>query len=134
MGISLQVVMKNDDNNFMKFGFNSITISGYTIRFTKWDLTTGNSPFGETRISLNKPKGIIMPTGTVETEINGVKRNVPYIFKMYLNKELMPGMVRQFFSGGFAKGNGSDCEYLKLTLSTTVGLAVPAPEALTLIK
>ncbi len=82
------------------------------------------------------PKGVIMPMGTVETKINGETKRVPYIFKAYQDKAKMGkgGMVRTYLTGGFAGGNGSDCEYLKISKSTTVGLAVVVPEAITLIK
>lgn len=132
LNIQLQAVIGNTPDNYSRFGFNSLTKDGYTIHFSKWDLTDGNSPFGKNRVSATMPKGIIMPVGTVTTKINGVERQVPYIFKAYENMMLKPGMVRTFLSGGF-NSNG-DCEYSKITKSTTVGLAVPVPEAITIIK
>lgn len=131
MGLELSLVLNNNLDNFMKFGFSSLTIDGYTIRFTKWDLTTGNSPFGKKRIVM--PKGIIFPEGMVETEIFGVKRKVPYIFKVYQDMDAKRGVVREYSTGGFAGGNGSDCEYLKKSWSTTVAIVAVVPEALVLI-
>lgn len=136
LSINLEVVLNNAPDNYAKYGFSSLTIDGYTVNFTKWELTTGNSPLGKNRIKTAMPKGIIMPLGTIETKINGVSRRVPYIFKAYQDhaKVGKGGMVRTFFTGGFAGGNGSDCEYIKTTKSTTVGIAVICPEAITLIK
>lgn len=135
-GVQLSVILGNTPDNFMRFGFNSITKDGYTIHFSKWSLTTGNSPLGKKRIGAVMPKGVIMPMGTVETKINGETKRVPYIFKAYQDKGKMGkgGMVRTYLTGGFAGGNGSDCEYLKMSKSTTVALAVVCPESLTLIK
>lgn len=136
LGVQLSVVLGNTPDNYMRFGFNSLLKDGYTIHFTKWNLTDGNSPLGKKRISTQMPKGVIMPMGTVETKINGETKRVPYIFKAYQDKAKMGkgGMVRTYLTGGFAGGNGSDCEYLKISKSTTVGLAVVVPEAITLIK
>lgn len=136
LGIQLQAVLNNDNSNYSRFGFHSLTVDGYTIHFTKWGLTSGNSPFGKNRVTAKMPKGIIMPTGTVKTMINGREENVPYIFKVYQDlKGHGPnsgGMIRTFLSGGF-NGDG-DCEYSKITKSTTVGIAVPCPEAVVYIK
>lgn len=136
LGIQLQAVLDNKNTNYSRFGFTSLTIDGYIIHFSKWGLTDGNSPLGKKRIKDVMPKGIIMPTGTIETVINGETRNVPYIFKAYQDLAGMgqnsAGMIRTFLSGGF-NGNG-DCEYSKITKSTTVGIAVPCPEAITIIK
>ena len=136
LNIELHVILGNTPDNMLKIGFNSLHKDGYTIHFSKWGLTEGNSPLGKKRIKDVMPKGIIMPMGTVPTKINGVERQVPYIFKAYQDfaQEGKPGMVRTYFTGGFAGGNGSDCEYLKITKSTTVGLGVVCPEAITLIK
>jgi hypothetical protein len=136
LSINLDLVLGNTPDNFMRFGFSSILVDGYTIHFSKWTLTTGNSPLGKQRIQALMPKGVIMPMGTVPTKINGVEKRVPYIFKAYQDKVKMGkgGMVRTYLTGGFAGGNGSDCEYLKISKSTTVGLAVVCPEAITLIK
>lgn len=136
LNVELSVSLGNTPDNMMKIGFKSLTIGGYTIHFSKWGLTEGNSPLGKNRIKDAMPKGVIVPMGTVPTKINGVERQVPYIFKAYQNLPLIqPGMVRTFFTGAGANINqkGSDCEYLKITKSTTVGLAVPVAEALTLI-
>ena len=136
LNIQMSVVLGNTPDNFQRFGFNSIRVDGYTIHFTKWGLTSGNSPLGKNRIASAMPKGIIMPMGTVPTKINGVEKRVPYIFKAYQDKVKMGkgGMVRTYLTGGFAGGNGSDCEYLKISKSTTVGLAIVCPESITLIK
>lgn len=136
LNVTMSVVIGNTPDNFQRFGFNSIRVDGYTIHFTKWDLTSGNSPLGKNRISSAMPKGIIMPMGTVPTKINGVEKRVPYIFKAYQDKAKMGkgGMVRTYLTGGFAGGNGSDCEYLKISKSTSVALVAPCPESITLIK
>lgn len=136
LNIQMSVVLGNTPDNFQRFGFNSIRVDGYTIHFTKWDLTSGNSPLGKNRISTTMPKGIIMPMGTVPTKINGVERRVPYIFKAYQDKGKMGkgGMVRTYLTGGFAGGNGSDCEYLKISKSTSVALVCVCPESVTIIK
>jgi hypothetical protein len=131
--INLDVNLTNEQNNMMKFGFNGFIKDGYTFWFTKWELKNGNSPMGKNRIKDVMPKGIIMPKGTVETMIMGEKRQVPYIFKAYQDMKEKSGMVRTFFTGGFANGNGSDCENLKITKSTTVGLCVVCPEAVAII-
>jgi len=136
LNIQLSVVLGNTPDNFMKIGFSSLTIDGYTIHFSKWGLTTGNSDLGKKRIKNVMPKGIIMPMGTVETTINGKERQVPYIFKMWQNLPLVQnGMVRTFFEGAGANidKKGSSCEYLKISKSTTVGIAVVCPEAICLI-
>lgn len=136
LGITLNVGLNNAENNYMKFGFNSLTIDGYTIHFSKWELTTGNSDLGKNRVAAAMPKGIIMPSGTVPTMINGVEKQMPYIFKIWQNLPMIQaGMVRTFFTGAgaHADGRGSDCEYLKITKSTNVGVAVPCPESITLI-
>ena len=134
-GVQIKVELQNSMENMSRFGFTSLIKDGYTIHFSKWGLTDGNSPLGKTRISDSMPKGIIMPMGTVKTMINGTERNVPYIFKVYQDLAGMgknsAGMVRTFMSGGF-NGDG-DCEYSKITKSTTVGIAVPCPESITLI-
>jgi hypothetical protein len=134
LNVDLKVVLGNTPDNFMKIGFNSITVDGYTIHFSKWGLVDGNSPLGKARIAATMPKGIIMPMGTVPTEINGVAKQVPYIFKAYQDKGKhgKPGMVRTYLTGGF-NGDG-DCEYAKISKSTTVGICCVCPEALTLIK
>lgn len=136
LGIQLQAVLNNAESNYSRFGFHSLTADGYTIHFTKWGLTDGNSPLGKKRIKDVMPKGIIMPTGTIKTVVNGQEMNVPYIFKAYQDMAGMgvnsAGMIRTFLSGGF-NGDG-DCEYSKITKSTTVAIAVPCPEAVTIIK
>jgi hypothetical protein len=134
LNINLELVLDNKPDNMMKFGFKALMKDGYTFYFSKWELKNGNSPLGKNRIADAMPKGIIMPKGTVKTMINGEERNVPYIFKAYQNMSLKPGMIRTFFTGGFADGNGSDCEYLKITKSTTVGIAAPCPEAIVYVK
>lgn len=131
--INLDVNLTNEQTNMMKFGFHGFIKDGYTFWFTKWELKNGNSPLGKNRIASSMPFGIIMPKGTVETTIMGEKRQVPYIFKAYQNMKEKSGMVRTFFTGGFANGNGSDCENLKITKSTTVGLAVVCPEMVCII-
>lgn len=135
LGAQINVNLDNKLDNYSRFGFVSLTIDGYTIHFSKWGLTDGNSPLGKTRIKDVMPKGIIMPVGTVKTTINGQEMNVPYIFKAYQDMAGMgvnsAGMIRTFLSGGF-NGDG-DCEYSKITKSTTVGIACPVPEAVTII-
>jgi len=133
VSINMQVDMNNANNNYARFGFNSLEVDGYTIHFSKWGMTDGNSPFSKNRVTDQQPKGIIMPIGTVATKINGVDKTVPYIFKAYQDKGKLgkPGMVRTYFTGGF-NGDG-DCEYAKVSKSTTVGLAVVCPEAITII-
>lgn len=131
-GVELHVVLNNTDNNYFRFGFNSLTYDGFTIYFSKWDLTTGNSQLGKKRMKDAMPKGIIMPKGLVTTKVNGVEKKVPYIFKVYQNLPRKQGMIRTFMSGGF-NGDG-DCEYSKITKSTTVGIAVVCPEAIVMIK
>ena len=136
LNVELSVVLGNTPDNYMKIGFNSLTKDGYTIHFSKWGLTNGNSPLGKKRIKDVMPKGIIMPMGSVSTMINGQERKLPYIFKMWQNLPLIQsGMVRTFFEGAGANinGKGSSCEYLKVSKSTTVGIAVPCPEAITLV-
>lgn len=135
-GVILNVDLDNKPNNYAQFGFTTLVKDGYTIHFSKWSLTTGNSPLGKKRIKDVMPKGIIMPTGTVETAINGVTKQVPYIFKVYQDNSMTDptapgGMMRTFLSGGH-NGDG-DCEYSKITKSTTVGIAAPVPESITLI-
>ena len=136
LNIDLKVVLNNAPDNFARYGFSSILVDGYTINFTKWELTTGNSPLGKNRIKDAMPKGIIMPMGTVPTQINGVDKRVPYIFKAYHDQAKLGkgGMVRTYLTGGFAGGNGSNCEYLETSKSTTVAIAVVCPESITLIK
>ena len=134
LNVNLEVVLGNTPDNFMKIGFNSITVDGYTIHFSKWGLVDGNSPLGKQRIGATMPKGIIMPMGTVPTQVNGVDKNVPYIFKAYQDKGKYGkgGMIRTYLTGGF-NGDG-DCEYAKISKSTTVAICCVCPEALTLIK
>lgn len=134
LGVQLQAVLGNTPDNFSRYGFNSLTVDGYTIHFSKWGLTDGNSPLGKNRLKDVMPKGIIMPMGTVQTRINGVEKNVPYIFKAYQDKGKYGkgGMIRTYLTGGF-NGDG-DCEYAKMSKSTTVGIAVICPEAVTIIK
>ena len=135
MGVEVHIVLGNTPDNYMKFGFNSLRKDGYIIHFSKWGLTDGNSPLGKKRISDVMPKGIIMPMGTVKTKINGVEKSVPYIFKCYQDFAGLgvnsAGMIRTFLTGGF-NGDG-DCEYSKITKSTTVGIACVCPEAVTII-
>ncbi|MFK5981440.1 MAG: hypothetical protein QM499_00885 [Flavobacteriaceae bacterium] len=131
--INLELELNNVQDNMMRFGFHGFIKDGYTFWFTKWELKNGNSPLGKNRIADTMPKGIIMPKGTVETKIMGETKQVPYIFKAYQDMKEKSGMIRTFFSGGFANGNGSDCENLKITKSTTVALAVVCPEAITII-
>jgi hypothetical protein len=135
LGAQIKVNLDNKLDNYSRFGFVSLTIDGYTIHFSKWGLTDGNSPLGKKRIKDVMPKGIIMPTGTIKTMVNGQEMNVPYIFKAYQDMAGLgvnsAGMIRTFLTGGF-NGDG-DCEYSKITKSTTVGIAVPCPEAVTII-
>lgn len=133
LNIALNLVLDNKPDNMMRFGFKSLTKDGYTFYFSKWELKNGNSPLGKNRIADAMPKGIIMPKGTVRTEINGVERQVPYIFKAYQNMKLKAGMVRTYFEGGFAEGNGSSCEYLEVSKSTTVAIAVVCPESICIV-
>jgi len=134
LSIDLSLVLSNNTENKMMFGYSALKKDGYTFYFSKWELKNGNSPLGKDRIKDAMPKGIIMPKGTVKTMINGAEVQVPYIFKAYQNMKLKPGLVRTFFSGGFAEGNGSDCEYLKVTKSTTVAIGCPCPEAIVYVK
>lgn len=133
LGLDVGVDICCLNNDLTKIGFISLQKDGYIINFSKWGLTEGNSVYGKTSVTM--PKGVFMPSGTVKTKINGVDRQVPYIFKGYQDKANMgkPGVVRTYLTGGFAGGNGSDCEYLKISKSTTVGLAVVCPEALVII-
>lgn len=134
LNVQLEIVLGNTPTNFMAIGFNSIRKDDYVIHFSKWGLTEGNSPLGKKRVKDVMPKGIMMPMGTVPTRINGVERNVPYIFKAYQDKAKMgkAGMIRTYFDGAFA-GTGT-CEYLEISKSTTVAIAVVCPEAITIIK
>lgn len=136
-GVELHVILDNKLTNYSQFGFKSLSLGGYTIHFTRWSLTTGNSPLGKKRIKDQMPKGIIMPTGLVETVIEGRTMMVPYIFKVYLdesltNRDAPAGMMRTYLTGGY-NGDG-DCEYSKISKSTTVGIACVVPEAITIIK
>lgn len=134
LGIDVRINADFNGFDLTKVGFSSIQKDGYVIYFSKWGLTDGNSPLGKNRIKDAMPKGIIMPMGTVPTTINGVERKVPYIFKAYQDKAKMGkgGMIRTYMTGGF-NGDG-DCEYAGTSKSTTVGLAVICPEAVTIIK
>lgn len=134
VNINMNINLENRNDNMWRFGFAGVEVDGYTFHFTKWDLTSGNSSFSRDVISSSLPHGMIMPLGTVKTKINGVERQVPYIFKAYQNMNLMPGEVRTMFTGAFAPTPTNDCEYLKVTKSTTVGLGVPCPEVLTIIN
>jgi len=107
-------------------GFQQIQYRGFTIHFTKWSLTGGNSPYSKKRVVM--PKSILMPMGTIPTKINGEDRNVPYIFKAYRNDEWMPGMTRTIIDG--AAVNNGTCEFKRITLSSDVALIVPVPEAI----
>ena len=133
-GATINVNLDNKLTNPSQFGFSTVIIDGYTIHFSKWSLTTGNSQLGKKRISEQMPKGIIMPMGEVETAINGVPMQVPYIFKVY--QDMSPvgpsGMIRTYMDGAF-NGQGT-CEYSEISKSTTVGIAAPVPEAITIIK
>lgn len=131
LGVTQNITLNNNPTNWAQFGFNTLTKDGYTIRFSKWDLVDGNSPLGKNRIKNVMPKAIIMPMGTVKTEINGETKNVPYIFKVYQNNKMKPGMIRTYLTGGF-NGDG-DCEYSKISQSTTVGIGVVVPEAITIV-
>lgn len=131
-GVELHLILNNKDCNYSNFGFCSLTKDGFTIYFSKWDLTTGNSQLGKKRMKDAMPKGIIMPKGLVTTRINGTEKKVPYIFKVYQNMRKKQGMIRTYLTGGF-NGDG-DCEYSKISKSTTVGIAVVCPEAIVMIK
>lgn len=132
LGLDVKLDVCCNGFDLSKVGFSVLQKDGYRIFFSKWGLTEGNSPLGKNRIKDVMPKGIIMPMGTVPTTINGVERNVPYVFKAYQNQMKKPGMIRTYLTGGF-NGDG-DCEYDGTSKSTTVGLAVVCPEALVLIK
>jgi len=130
-GVDVSIILEAKDELILKFGFKGFDMNEYEIRFKKWGLTDGNSPFGKKRIKGAMPKGMIVPIGLVPTVINGEKKDVPYLFKVYKDEELKPGQVRYYQDGGWL-GNGS-CEYAKLSASTTVTLVTPVPEALTII-
>ena len=130
LNINFEVVLSNTEDNFMKLGFKSLTVDGYEFRFAKWRLTEGNSPLGKNRVKDAMPKGIWIPMGTTPTMIRGEVKNVPYVFKAYQNMKKSPGMVRTFFTGAYANTPTNDCEYEKITKSTTVGIGVPCPESL----
>ncbi|WP_439132511.1 hypothetical protein [Polaribacter sp.] len=132
VSIELRSNMNNSETNFARFGFNSFTVDGYTFHFSKWGLTDGNSAFGKNRVKDTMPKGVIIPTGTVKTMINGQEQNVPYVFKVYLDNPLKPGMIRSYLAGGF-NGNGTK-EVDERSVSTDVAIAVPVPEVVVLIK
>ncbi len=133
-GVVLNVNLDNKPNNYAQFGFTTLEKDGYTIHFSKWSLTTGNSPMGKKRIKDVMPKGIIMPMGTVETVIEGRTMQVPYIFKVYMDESPIgpAGMVRTYLDGAY-NGRGT-CEYSEISKSTTVGIACVVPEAITMIK
>ena len=131
VNIGMQSDISNSSTNYARFGFNSFEVDGYNFHFTKWDLTDGNSNYGKKRVKESMPKGVIIPTGTVKTMINGVEQNVPYVFKAYLDNPLMPGMIRSYFDGGF-NGIGTK-EVDERSLSTDVAICLPIPEAVTLI-
>jgi len=131
LGVTVNVDICCLNNDLSKIGFMSLQKDGYVIHFSKWGIQDGNSVYGKKNVKI--AKGIIMPMGTTKAIINGQERMVPFIFKAYKNEKLMPGQVRTFLTGGFAGGNNSDCEYLKMTKSTTVALATVCPEVLTII-
>ena len=132
VSIELRADINNSESNYARFGFNQFTVDGYTFHFAKWGLTDGNSDFGKGKFKATMPKGVIIPTGTVKTMINGVEHQVPYVFKVYLDNPLNPGMVRTYLSGGF-NGDGTK-EVDERSVSTDVAIAMPVPEAVTLIK
>lgn len=132
--ININIDLENKNNNMWRFGFAGVEVDGYTFYFTRWDLTSGNSSFAHKTIADTMPHGLIIPMGTVKTKINGIERQVPYMFKAYQDEMLSPGEVRTFFTGAYAPTPTSDCEYLKITKSTTVGLGVPCPESLCIIN
>ena len=135
LGAITNVDVNNSNDNYAKFGYNTLQVDGYTIHFSKWGMTEGNSPFGKKRIKDVFPKGIIIPMGTTMTKINGVEQRTPYIFKAY---QTFPefnqnNMVREVLTGAFAPTPTNDCEYEKLTLSTTTGIIIPCPEPFVII-
>lgn len=132
INIELRANIDNSNSNFARFGFNSFEVDGYTFHFSKWGLTDGNSPYGKNRVKDTMPKGVIIPVGTVKTMINGQEQNVPYVFKVYLDNPLKPGMVRTYLSGGF--NNDGTKEVDERSVSTDVAIALPVPEAVCLIK
>lgn len=134
LGVTMNMDVSNGQDNWFNLGFSHITMDGYVFHFAKWGLTEGNSPLGKKRIKDAMPKAVIVPMGTVPTQIGGEERNVPYLFKAYQNMDRSPGMVRKFLTGAYAPTPTSDCEYEKITLSTTVGLGVVCPEALVICK
>ena len=137
LGVTVNIEYNGQSlENMGHFGFKSVTKDGYTFHFSKWGLTDGNSPFGKKRVAAAQPKAIIMPVGEVPTMVNGKEVNVPYIFKVYQSFDQYNhgGMVRTFFTGAFAPTPTSDCEYEKITKSTTVGIAVVCPEAIAIVS
>lgn len=135
MNVTVQINMENRLDNYARFGYTSMDIAGYTIHFKKWHLTDGNSSFGKNRIKAAMPKALFIPMGTTTSKINGVEQTVPFIFKAY---QVFPefnqnNMVREFLTGAFAPTPTNDCEYEKLTLSTTVGLVVICPELFVIV-
>jgi len=135
LGAITNVDVNNNSENFAKFGYNTLEVDGYTIHFAKWGLTEGNSPFGKARIIDVFPKGVIIPMGSTMTKINGIEQSTPYIFKAYqvFPEHNQNGMVREVITGAFAPTPTNDCEYEKLTLSTTTGIIIPCPEPLVII-
>lgn len=131
LGVNVDIILEAKDELILKFGFKGFDMNGYEIRFKKWGLTNGNSPFNKKRIKDAMPKGIIVPVGLVPTEINGERKEVPFLFKVYKDEELKPGQVRYYQDGGWL-GQGS-CEYAQLSASTTTTLVTPVPEALGII-
>ncbi len=136
LSVTINVDLDNKSDNFSKFGYKTLELDGYTIHFSKWGVTEGNSPFGKKRIVDVFPFGVIIPMGTTLTKINGVEQTTPYIFKAY---QVFPefnqnNIIREVLTGAFAPTPTNDCEYEKLTLSTTTGIVLPCPEPFIIIQ
>jgi len=123
----------NSNDNMAAYGFRAIQKDGHTFYFNKIRLTEGNGAFSKNRVAETMPHGIIIPMGTVETEINGKTEQVPYVFTAYQELDLMLGKVRTFVTGGLAPTPTNDCEKYSITKSANVAIGVPCPEALCII-
>tara|TARA_R110000772_G_scaffold35637_8_gene85842 strand:+ start:537 stop:1874 length:1338 start_codon:yes stop_codon:yes gene_type:complete len=134
--VQVNVNFDNDTENYARFGYNQLEIDEYTIHFRKWSLTDGNSVFSKRNTVDAMPKALFIPMGDTETKINGVEQRTPYIFKAYQTfpEHNQMNMVREVSTGAFAPTPTNDCEYEKLTLSTTIGIVVVCPELFVIVK
>lgn len=125
--------VSNSNDNMAAFGFRAIQKDGHKFYFNKIRLTEGNGAFSKNRVKDTMPHGIIIPKGTVPTEINGEIEQVPYVFTAYQELDLMKGKIRTFVTGGLAPIPTNDCENVKITKSVNVAIGVPCPETLCII-